>query len=134
MVAPPGPWLMMATPARASVSAARVDAVGRDRAQREGVADRDLALQARRLGASGDCQDLRQAGFAAIVQVDVDADAAALGDGEDRIEMGVEVAVDADRIEAAHEVRALRDRLVEQLLPCRESAGCRFAGRPRSRW
>ena len=90
-------------------------AVGRYGAQCEGVADRDLALQAQRFGARGDGEDLRQPAFAAIVQVDVDARATALGDGEHRIEMGVQVAVDADRVESAHESRALRDRFVEQL-------------------
>ena len=34
---------------------------------------------------------------------------------EDRVEMAAEIAVDADRIEAAHQVGALHDRLVEQL-------------------
>ena len=88
--------------------------VGRHRAQRKGVAHRDLALQAGRPGALGDRTDLGQAAFAAVVQMDVDADAAALGDGEDRIEMAVEVAVDADRVEAAQKVGALGDGGVEQ--------------------
>ena len=91
------------------------DAVGRDRAQGEGVADRDLAPQAGRLRALGDREDLREAGFAAIVQMDVDANATAVSDGEDGVEMGVEVAVDADRVETTHQIRALSDRLVEQL-------------------
>src|SRR3990167_884567 len=65
------------------------DAVGRDRAQREGMADRDLALQASRLGPPGDFEDLRQTGVAAIVEMDVDSDTTTAGDGEDGVEMGV---------------------------------------------
>ena len=79
-------------------------------------------------------QDLGEAAFAAVVQMDVDADAAPLGDGEDRIEMAVEIAVDAHGIEAAHQVGALGDGGVEQSRRSRASARCRFAGRPRSGW
>ena len=88
--------------------------LGRHRAQREGMAHGDLALQAGRPGALGDGVDLGQTAFAAVVQMDVDAHAAPLGDGEDRIEMAVEIAVDADGIEAAQKVGALGDGGVEQ--------------------
>ena len=45
------------------------------------------------------------------------------------IEMAVEVAVDADRIEAAHQVGALGDRLVEQLRRCPASAAMPLCGK-----
>ena len=44
-----------------------------------------------------------------------------LGDGENRIEMAGEVAVDTDWIEAAQQVGALRHRLVEQLRRARRA-------------
>ncbi len=75
--------------------------VGRHRAQREGVAHRDPAVQAGRLGAMGNRRQLGDAALAAVVQMDIDTHAAALGDGEDRIEMAVEIAIDADGVEAA---------------------------------
>ena len=92
------------------------------------MAHRDPAIQAGRLGAVRDRRQLGDAALAAVVQMDVDADAAALGDGEDRIEMAVEVAVDADGIEPAQEVGAFGDGGVQQLGARR--AKCRFAGRP----
>ena len=95
--------------------------VGRHGAQREGVAHRDPAVQAGRLGAVRDRRQLGDAAFAAVVQMDVDADAAAFGDGEDRIEMAVEVAVDADGIEAAQKVGALGDGGVQQLSGARRA-------------
>ena len=75
--------------------------VGRHGAQREGVADRHPAVQAGRLGAVRDRRQLGDAALAAVVQMDVDAHAAAFGDAEERIEMAVEIAIDADGVEAA---------------------------------
>ena len=49
------------------------------------------------------------------MQVDVDAGAAPLGDGEDRVEMAVDVAVDPRRVEPAHQIGAVGDRGIEQL-------------------
>ena len=46
--------------------------------------------------------------------MDVDAHAAPLSDGEDRVEVAVEIAIDADGIEAAQKVGALGDGGVEQ--------------------
>ena len=94
----------------------RAAQVGRHRAQREGMADRDLAVQARAPRCAAAiaviCGD---AAFAAVMQMDVDADAAPFGDAEDRIEMAIEIAVDADGIEAAHKVGALGDRGIQQI-------------------
>ena len=56
------------------------------------MADGDPALEAERLGALGDGHDLRQTAFAAIVQMDVETDAAPACDAEDRAEMTIEVA------------------------------------------
>ena len=49
----------------------------------------------------GNRRQLGDAALAAVVQMDIDTHAAALGDGEDRIEMAVEIAIDADGVEAA---------------------------------
>jgi hypothetical protein len=78
------------------------------------MAHGDFALEAAGLGALGDRRDLSQSAFAAVVQMDVDAHAAPLGDGEDRVEMAIEVAVDADGIEAAQKVGAFGDGGIEQ--------------------
>ena len=83
--------------------------VGRHRPQRESVAHRDPAVQAGRLGALGDRHQLGDAALAAVVQMDVDAHAAPFGDGEDRAEMAVEIAVDADGVEPAQKIGALGD-------------------------
>src|SRR4029453_1908693 len=48
------------------------------------------------------------------VQMNIDADAAPFGDGEDCVEVAVEIAVDAHRIEATQKVGALADGGVEQ--------------------
>ncbi len=55
------------------------------------------------------------AALAAVVQMDVDAHAAAFGDGKDRIEMAVEIAVDAHWIESAQKVGALGDGRIQQV-------------------
>ena len=52
---------------------------------------------------------------AGIVQMDVEADAMPLGDAEDRVEMALDVVVDAGGIEPADEVGALAHRRVEQV-------------------
>jgi hypothetical protein len=84
------------------------------------MADRDLAIEPVRFRARRDRQDLRDAAFAAVMQVDVEPHTMLGGDAEDRVQMRLQIAVDADGIEAAHEIRPLNDRLVEQ---------CRRAGR-----
>ncbi len=79
------------------------------------MADRDLAAQAIRFRALGNGDDLRETAFAPVMQMNIDADAATVCDGKHHVEMAVEVAVDADRIEAADQVCSGRDRLVQQL-------------------
>ena len=86
-----------------------------DRAKGEGVADRDAAGEAERAVRAGDLAELEAAERTGIVEVDVDADAVPLGDPEDRIEMAVDVVVDAGGIESADEVGAGADRLVEEI-------------------
>ncbi len=56
-----------------------------------------------------------RAELAGLVEVDVDTDAVALGDGEDDVEVGHRVAVVAARIEAADEVGAGPHRGVQQV-------------------
>ncbi len=70
------------------------------------MAHGDLAGEAGRERAPGDLAELEAAERAGVVQVDVEADAMALGDREDRVEMTVEVIVDAGGIEAADEIGA----------------------------
>ena len=100
---------MMATPASARRSAVRsARSVGTEPSAKAWL----TATLPFRPAASVRCGDRHQLGdaaLAAVVQMDVDTHAAAFGDGEDRIEMAVEIAVDADGIEAAHEVGALGD-------------------------
>ena len=96
--------------------------VGRDGTQCKGVADRHLALQAGRFGALGDRPHLGDAAVAAVMQMDVDADTVLAGNAEDRVEMAVLVAVDADGIEPAHQVGTLGDRCVQQFGGARRAA------------
>ena len=65
--------------------------------------------------AGQDRVDLVETGLARVVQMDVDGPVVALGQGEDGVERSVAVAVDADRIEAADEVRPHPHGLVEIL-------------------
>ena len=120
MAAPPGPWLMMATPVSASRSAVRS-------ALSIGTEPRAKAWLTATLpcrpapGAFGNGADLGEAAFAAVMQMDVDAHAGRLGDGEDRVEMAIEVAVDPNRIEAAQKVGALGDGSVQKLRRARRA-------------
>src|SRR5947199_3355140 len=79
------------------------------------MADRDLAAKSQRFRAARDVLDLRDAGQAAIMQVNVDADSPPLGDAEDDVEMSVDVAIVPPGIEPADQVRAGADGFVEQL-------------------
>ncbi len=76
---------------------------------------RHAPLQARGDGPGRDLAQLEAAEQAEIMQVDVDAGAAPLGDGEDGVEMPVNVAVDPGRVEAADQIGAVGDRGIEQL-------------------
>ena len=81
---PPGPWLMMAMPASASRSAVRsARSVGTEPSAKAWLIA-TLPFRPAAARALGDRQHLGDAAFAAVVQMDVDADAAPLGDGEDR--------------------------------------------------
>ena len=122
MVAPPGPWLMIATPALASTSAVRAALSVGTEPKREGVAHGDLALQAggrpcaRRSPASARCRlRRRRAGGCRCRHRGAPAMPKMV------LEMAVEIAVDADGIEAAQKVGALGDGLVEQLRGARRT-------------
>ncbi|KIQ62821.1 hypothetical protein TR51_28280 [Kitasatospora griseola] len=79
------------------------------------MADRDPAAQAQRGRPRGDRPQLRHAGRAAVVQVDVDARAAPLRQLEDHVQLAVHVAVEPERVEPADQFGALPKRRVEQL-------------------
>ena len=79
------------------------------------MADDDAALEGLCGGALGDQLDGEATQAVGLVQMDVDADAAPLGDGEDGVEMGHRIAVDGARVDAANDVGAQRHRLVHQL-------------------
>ena len=74
------------------------------------MADRDAALHARRDRPLGDVAKLGRAGLAAVVQMNVDALAEAFGEAEDDVELALDVAVEACRVEAADEVGAGAER------------------------
>ena len=84
-------------------------------AEAERVRDGDPALQAEGARALDDQADLPPAERAAVVQMDVDAAAAAVGDPEDRVEMRDGISVEPCRVDAADERRARLDRRVEQV-------------------
>ncbi len=86
-----------------------------DAAEREGVADRDLAAKPGEFRPPGDLAELRAAERPGIVEMDVDADAVFLRDAEDRVELPLHVVVDAGRIKPADEVGAFPDRGVEKV-------------------
>ncbi len=111
----PGAVVMIATPARASAEAVASNKRVVEFAETEGVAHRDPAGKAERRGALGDHLQFARAYRAAVVQVNVDADAAPFGDAEDDVEMRFGVAVDALRIEAADEIGAFARRRVEEI-------------------
>ena len=71
------------------------------------MADRDPAGEAQRRGPLRDQAQLPGPERPRIVQVNIDADAAPLGEAEDDIEMPFRIAVDARRVEAADEVGAV---------------------------
>lgn len=88
----------------------------------ERVTDADLALEGQRPGPVDDRVHRGQAGDGLVVEVDVDAHAVPVGDPEDQVELGVERLVEADRVDAAHDVDATgAGRLLQEL---------RGAGRP----
>ena len=84
-------------------------------AEAESVRDGDPALQSEGARALDDQADLPPAERAAVVQVDVDAAAPAVGDREDGVEMRGGVAVQSCRVDAPDERRARLDRRVEQV-------------------
>ncbi len=78
--------------------------------------DGDLVGQPGGLGAVADEVELERAEVVAVVQVEVDAAAVPLGDGEERVELADRVAVDAGRVESADVLDTLLGCLVEQLV------------------
>ena len=73
-----------------------------------------MAFHAERARTRRNLLDLEDAERSVIVQVDVDADATFLRDAEHDIEMLFDIAVEARGIEAADEIGAHGDRLIEQ--------------------
>lgn len=84
-------------------------------AERKAVSNVDLTLQPCAQGAIDDEFDLKRTEFAAVMQVNVEANAATLRDLEQAIELTDRVAVDAGRVDAANRSRALGRGLIEQL-------------------
>ena len=82
----------------------------------EAVADGDTALQAGRAGALGQGPDFPQTRFARVVDMDVDAPVMLPGQPEKQVQLAVQVPVLPDGVDAAHQVRAHRQRLVHQLV------------------
>ena len=66
-----------------------------DGSERERVADRDAALHARRDRPIGDVAQLGGPGLAAVMEMNVDSLAEALGETEDDVELAFDVAVEA---------------------------------------
>ena len=89
--------------------------VTRDFAECVGMTDRDLAAKARRLGASCDFLDFRDALQAAVMQMNVDADAMSLGDAEDDVKMSRDVTVMACGIKPADQIGAGPNGFLEQV-------------------
>jgi hypothetical protein len=85
-----------------------------DLAEAVGVADDDPPTEpaARRL--RRDPPQLETAERAGVVEVDVDPLAVALGDPEDDLQLSLDVAVEPGRVEAADDVGAEHDRLLQQ--------------------
>jgi hypothetical protein len=86
-----------------------------DIAERISVADGDVALHAQRLRARANLFYLENAEHRGIVQMDIDINAAALGDAEHHIEMFLDIAVEATGIETADHVRAEIESSIEQI-------------------
>ncbi|MGI4764375.1 MAG: hypothetical protein ACRYGP_04820, partial [Janthinobacterium lividum] len=86
-----------------------------DGSERVGMTDRDAAAQPRGQGATCDATQLEGPEWPRVVKVDVYTDAAPFRDGEDGIEMTIDVSVDACGIQAAHEVGAHGHGRVEQV-------------------
>src|SRR5690348_2642199 len=79
------------------------------------MADGDLSGKTGGLRARGDGEQLDDPAFAAIMQVDIEADASLLGDAEDRTEVTIEVAIDTYGIEAAQKIGAFGDGSIEEV-------------------
>src|SRR5690349_2941333 len=112
MVSPPAPWVTSATPASAIVAAASV-------AFRSVTPPRQkpwlIVTLPPRLGAGADLLDIEQAHLAQLVQVNVEPNAVPRRDREDTVELSFRVAVDLQRIDAAHQIGAVADGRVEQV-------------------
>ena len=79
------------------------------------MADGHLAGQAEGAGPLDDQVDGERAQLAAVVQVDVDAAAVPVGDGEDGVQVLDRPLVEAGRVEAADQVGAGADGRLQQL-------------------
>ena len=70
------------------------------------MADRDAPLHAGGNRPLGDVAELRSAGLAAVVEMNVDSLAEPAGESEDHVELALDVAVETRRIETADQVSA----------------------------
>src|ERR1700722_14902477 len=80
------------------------------------MAHGDAALKSVRQGARGDLAKLETTERPGIVEMNIKPDPATLGDAEDRLEMSGDVIVDPRGIEAADEIGAVANGLIEQVL------------------
>ena len=110
-----GHEVMIATSARASSVGGLLEQTRRDRPERERVADGDAPLKAGGDRALGDVAKLRRAGLADVVQMNVDSLAERLGEAEHDVELALDVAVEARRVEAADEVGAGHERRGQEI-------------------
>ncbi len=106
---------MIATPATRQNVGGLLQRIGGNVAEPVGVADGDAALHAERARPCRDLLDLERTEHAAVMEMDVDIDAVLLRNAEDHVEMALDIAVEARRIEPADGVGAEPDRFVEQL-------------------
>src|SRR5690606_16079471 len=88
--------------------------VERNVAQAVGVADRDPALQAEGSGAGGNLLELEYAEQPRTVEVNVDGDAAPIGNSEADVELPLDVAIHAGGVDAADAIGASLDGRVQQ--------------------
>src|ERR1700733_5159303 len=89
--------------------------VWRDASECERVADRNAALYAGGDRPFSNVAELRSAGLAAVVEMNVDTLAEPVGETEDDVELALGVAVETRWIETADQVRACAERRRHEL-------------------
>src|SRR5262249_25686228 len=86
-----------------------------DRAEREGVANRDPSLEPGGARARCNLAQFKTAERPRVMQVNVDADPMAFSDGKDGVEVSGDVIVNPRGIESADEIGAVSNRLIEKV-------------------